>query len=733
MNRLQQWMTLPYQWILPALFFCVGLLYLYVTPHFETPDSITHVAMIRWVADNNGNLPVQSKDHGQLYGQQASQPPLYYFLMMPVWSVFDTSDFDTFLYFNELAISGNPTRLGNRNLVFYEQPHPPDLTGTSLAIYVMRLLTLGISTITVFAVYKSARVIQPDTIGFAVLGTALVAFNPQFLFIGTSVNNDNLVTMLATLITWQMLLMLRHGFDTRRSVILAILIALSTLAKLNGLVMVLTVALAGLWVACRDRDLRGLIILGASMLGIWLVVASWWYIRNLQLYGELFGTGAMIANYGRRDATMLSLITSEWTGFRQSYWGLFGWFSIFTHKLHYQLMDGLTALSLFGMIVYVVQARKKPMRLTAFSFLGIMATVGMVMLVWWTSQTTGSQGRLIFPYIVAYSLLIAMGLTALRIPAGLIAIPMIAFAMYAPFAYILPAYDQPATVDQLPENATQVSTQWDDIALLGYELGETGIRFEPGDEIPITLYWQPAAQSAEPLAYFVSLIDMDGRALVTLDTFPGWGTTLPTWWEAGRIYRDDIVLQILGEPNGFSTVQLQIGWYRYPEGGNLRPINNDGEDIGAFTIPVGVYVGGDTDQIIKSRFTEDGTIFGDRIRLNSYRFASGSQLRLEWELMQPLDGDWRVFAFVLDDIYADGDDFEPLLQKDSPPRVPLGFLKAGEIIRTNHQFDLPDDFVGTYPLYIGWYNADSGKRLAVPFPANMKLLEDMQFDANYSN
>jgi hypothetical protein len=729
MRQAQYWKTLPYQWILPAVFFCIGLIYLYVTPHFETPDSITHVAMIRWVAEHDGNLPIQSPGHGQLYGQQASQPPLYYFLMMPVWSAFDTSDFEDFLYFNDLAISGNPSRLGNRNLVFYEQPHPPDLSGTSLAIYVMRLLTLGMSTITVFAVYQSARVVQPERVGLAVMATVLVAFNPQFLFIGTSVNNDNLVTMLATIITWQMLVMLREGFEPRRSVMLAVLIALSTLAKLNGLVMVLMVALAGLWVARRDRNLRGLVLLGGSMLGIWLTMSSWWYVRNIQLYGELFGTGAMIANYGRRDATVMSLLTNEWTGFRQSYWGLFGWFSIFTDALHYRIMDGLTLLSVGGLVVYGVQSRKNPRQLTLFSFLGVMVTVGMVMLVWWTSQTTGSQGRLIFPYIVALSLLMAMGLTALRIPPWLIALPMGLFAVYVPFAYILPAYDQPAVVEQLPETAQDAQITWDDITLLGYELAQTGIRFNPDDEIPITLYWQATAQSPEPLAYFVSLIDMDGNALATIDTFPGWGTTLPTWWQPDTIYRDDLVLQLLDEPDGFSSVQLQIGWYHYPQGGNIRPVDAGGQELATFTIPIGVYVGGDTGQVIKSRFTEDGTVFGDAVRLNAYRFADGNQLRLEWEIVQPLAGDWRVFAFVLESPYADGDDFAPILQKDTAPRVPLGFLEVGDIIRTNHTFDLSEGFAGTYPVYIGWYNADTQERLSVPYPANMMPIADLEFDA----
>ena len=37
----------------------------------------------------------------------------------------------------------------------------------------------------------------------ALPAAALVAFNPQFLFNSASVNNDNLITLLASLIIWQ--------------------------------------------------------------------------------------------------------------------------------------------------------------------------------------------------------------------------------------------------------------------------------------------------------------------------------------------------------------------------------------------------------------------------------------------------------------------------------------------------------------------------------------------------
>ena len=120
--------------------------------------------------------------------------------------------------------------------------------------------------VTVWAVYQSARTVMPDSIGFALLATAFTAFNPQFLFISASVSNDTLVNMLAALITWGMLVMLRDGFQKRRSLILALLIALATLSKLSGLALGVAVALAAVWLLLRTGDRRGFFALCGAML-----------------------------------------------------------------------------------------------------------------------------------------------------------------------------------------------------------------------------------------------------------------------------------------------------------------------------------------------------------------------------------------------------------------------------------------------------------------------------------
>ncbi len=198
----------PWGWLLPIAFLLVGLIYLYAAPNFEASDTVQHIGMLKWIAER-GELPLQTADHDQLYGQEASQPPLYYALMALVWNAFDTADFEARYLPSPFIVVGDPLSPGNKNLVIYQQVYPPDLRGSSLALYVIRALSLVMGAVTVAAVYRAAQVVMPGRGDVALLAGALTAFNPQFLFISASVSNDSLINMLAALIAWQLLLMLR--------------------------------------------------------------------------------------------------------------------------------------------------------------------------------------------------------------------------------------------------------------------------------------------------------------------------------------------------------------------------------------------------------------------------------------------------------------------------------------------------------------------------------------------
>ncbi len=716
---------LPYHWLMPLAFFCIGLIYLYVTPHFEGSDNVAHFGVIKWIADN-GTLPVQSAEHDELYEHEAGQPPLYYLLMAPIWANFDTTDFDDYFQRNPLVYKGDPERLGNRNLVFYRQPHAPLLQGTSLALYVIRLLTLGMATVTVAAVYQSARTLLPHQPQFAILATSLTAFNPMFIFVSASVSNDVLVTALASLACWQALAMLREGFRTRRSITLAALIACATLSKLSGLVLAPAVLLAGLWILMRHGDRRGFIILVSAVTIACLLLTGWWFLRNLSLYGELFGTNTLLDYFGRRSISVQRLFTEEFEGLRINFWGLFGAFSILTDRIHYILMDALSLAAFAGFFIILRRKRKDLVLMSSIAFLTTFLALGAVIVIWWSLQTTSSAGRLLFPYITSISILMALGLHAWRIPVFAIAAPMFLFAVAAPSLYIFPAYDHPPQLAKLPTAASQTYARWGDIALVGYEL-PLPRRWTAGDEMPVTLYWQPQAQSETMKALFITLIDADGEALATIDSFPGWGTLPTTWWAPGKIYRDDYILQIPQDAAAYSTVGLHIGWYDWASGVNIMPTREADVESKPFILPVGAFVGNDSGEALAEGATPAGLVFGDVIRLKRFRFVDGHALELEWELLREMSGDWRVFAHALAEPYQVNAPVETGLQKDSSPAVPLDYLEVGEAFITRHDFDLPAGYRKSHEIYVGWYNDDIIARLEIPQEDNMLLIGEFDF------
>lgn len=589
MNRLRSLERLPWHWLLPLLFLLIGLVYLYAAPNFEASDSAQHIGVIKWIAER-GELPLQSADHAQLFGQEASQPPLYYLLMAAVWRAFDTADFDERYLPSPFTAIGVPARWGNRNLLIYQQVYPPDLRGSSLALYAIRFLSLCMGAATVAAVYQAARTALPGQKGVALLAASLTAFNPQFLFISASASNDALINLLAALLCWQMLLMLREGFCTRRSLLLALLIALAALTKLSGLTVAAVVGLAALWTLARRRDFRGFALLAGATLALTLLIAGPWYLRNLSLYGELFGTSTMLDHFGRREISPWRLMTEEFQGLRVSYWAVFGAFNILAHEAFYHIMDLLSLVGAAGVVVFLARNHQAKPLLTSLGFLALLLLLGAAMLFWWSLQTWASTGRLLFPFITSISLLLALGLRAWRIPPLLVAAPLLVFSLAAPFLYIIPNYDHPPPVAALPESATVADAQWGDLRLTGYELPPPQA-WRAGDRIPLTFYWRAEAQSPLAYALALSLLGADGEALHSFETWPGWGTFPHPWMTLHTVYSDDYIMEIPVGAASTPELQLEIRWYVFPDGPALDALLESGERLEALRLSLGSVAG----------------------------------------------------------------------------------------------------------------------------------------------
>ncbi|NWF70175.1 MAG: hypothetical protein HXY40_13905 [Chloroflexi bacterium] len=692
----------------------LAALYLAAVPIFESPDELQHFGVIQHIA-NTGQLPVQggTADDIGLWLQQGSQPPLYYLLAAALVAPIDRSDYAAVTRINPHANVGVPNLPGNKNQVLHE--YPLRLQGTTLAVYVARAFSLLLGGVTVCAVYQSAHTLAPDTPRIAQTAAALTAFNPQFLFISVSANNDNLVTALASLAIWQILCLLRAGFSVRRSLSIGLLCALAAISKLSGLVLLPLAALAALVVGWRRRDRRGLLFFGASLAALWLLLAGWWYARNLILYDEFFGTNRMLLIFGRRSfesfGTWAGALWGEMSGLRWSYWGVFGWFNIVAPPLFYIFTDLLALAGVLGLLAYGWRARRESPQRSMLALLLLAFAFGFVSLLHWTTQTAASQGRLLFPYSAAISTLAACGLSVFRVrhfdaPRWALA-GLALWALALPFVTIAPQYTPPPQVSAPPQNAVPLDVSYSDVRLLAYAAPDA--RYAPGDTLALTLYWQPLAQS--PLDYSLSLraISADGTLLGSLDTYPGWGMLRTSAWRPGTIYADTYHLSLSPDARATSALYLIVSWWQYPNGARLPAVQN-GAATDTVRLPVGAFA--DTLPPLPTDLVETPPVtFGDSFRLLAYHLAE-SRLTLAWETLRPPPEDLTVFAQVLDGATIVG-------QGDAPPALPTRYLRAGERFISRHTLVITRSVTpGRYPLVIGWYSTRAPLRLPTDAPDN---------------
>lgn len=706
----------PLLWLLAA-FVILCLVYLWATPIFEASDELWHFGLVDHIA-RTGQLPVQDPTVETAWEQEGSQPPLYYLLAAAVVAPVDRSDIERLRQPNPHVKAGVPKASDNKNLVLHDSPHSA-VRGAAAAVYVARLLSIAFGMVSVSMVYATARRIGGE--GVALLAGGFTAFNPMFLFITASVNNDNLVIALNSVGIFLMVQILQEGFSTRRSISIAVVIALASLTKLSGLVLVPVVALAGLWVAYRTGQWRGVFVLGFLMLSAWLLLAGWWYARNLMLYGELFGTSMMVQVAGPRlEAFSIQTLLDEFQGFRIAYWGLFGAVNILTYDAFYVVMDALVIAALAGLGIYLWR-RSQVERIVPVVLLGLIVVIGALSVIAWTAQTYASQGRLLFPFVAATSTLLALGLwqfsfirfrAALPARIGLTGLGL--FALLVPFASIVPRYTPPNPQAAVPSDIRPVYARFEDVALVGYQAQDQ--RYEPGDGVPVTLYWQVLEPSDQDYSLFLTLLAGSDQPIGKVDSYPGGGLLQTSGWQSGTIYADHYVIPIAADATGQGFLRMQVGWWDYPSETYIQPTGENGGPLEAVLLDIGGFIDPGAVPHLEGMTSADTVDFGGALRLLAYR-ADAQEVVLAWQALGILDADYTVFVQVLDEAKA------IIGQGDAPPQLPTRYLRSGDQFLTRHPLHYPQPpEPGTYQIVIGWYKPDDFARLSTANPDNAYLL-----------
>ena len=734
------------RWIF-VLFGGLGLAYSLVVPAFETPDEPFHYAFARHVAQGQG-LPVQEPTAPGPWAQEGSQAPLYYLIAGAATAAIDQSDFAALAVENPRANIGDPLTPGNKNFMLTSGQWRP-LTGSNLALHVGRWISLLLGAATLWGIYRLACFALPAPLPLAAL--ALAATIPQFVFLSASFSNDNAVIAASTLTLVWLARLLTKAPDARIQRwewgVLGTALGLAALSKLQGLGLLPLSGLVILWIAWQRRQ-KPILVQAVVWVGIpALLIAGWWYGRNLALYGDWSGLAHLMEMNGRRQEPLSwQAFWPEFAGLRYSAWGLFGWFNLLLPSWFYGWMDLITLVGLGGAAIATLQ-RLRPVLRDRAQLRSISPTTQVLLLCWlwlammallllfWTLQATGSQGRLLFPALAPFTLLLVWGLHSglQRLAAPLqrlawLLLPTLlaAMSLYA-LLWLLPtAYYPPPPVAAVDAEATPLDLRYgqnQSLRLLGVRLATSRLR--AGTPLPVTLYLRTDRPLENNYQLFMQLLDENNQEIANLTTHPGWGRRPTRQWKAGAIYADSYELAIdrpvaAGAPLaarlyvGFIDPQTEAAKTYLP----LPAYTAGGEEL---TPLIGtVVIEPARSSALAGRAV--GSEFGAVIRLASQATTlitatATLSVTLDWEAIGTPATDYTAFVHVLDanGQRVAGDDRAP-----AGERFPTRYWRAGDRIQSQFAVVLGETAPPTarpYSVWVGLYESVSAGSVRLPVTA----------------
>lgn len=672
-------------------------------PIFEGPDEIEHYRYIRTVARTRA-LP---DPYGQPRGEY-HQAPLYYLINVPLALILPDDDFAAIearrnpYYGAWIDVPGND----NKNLYLHTRAEafPYDGSQTALAVHLMRLVSVGLGVLTLVASRAVFGRLWPAHAVRRVLALALVACWPQFLFLSSTINNDNLLISLATITLWLLIRQLQGGLTRRGALALGLVLGALLLTKVSALFISLPVLLALLYALAWDRRAwRGLVIMGGAV----LLVAGWWYLHNAVRYHDPAGTRAVLTTWESeviRPGRLALDIGLERAPFGyETLWARFGQGAVAVASWIYTLFDGLVILTGIGLAVgLMVSLRQRQItrrEVQIGSVVVLFAAIWIGVLFYWACTAwSGNQGRYLLPGIAAWAALAGYGLDRLlprrlAMPgAAIVVITVAAVAVVSLFGYFRPAYRPSPVPDDI---ARPLSYRYAEAAeLIGMAPANPGAR--PGETITVTLYWRALRPAAPQLQVYLHSAASD---VVRRDSLPATGNLLASDWQAGQTWAEHYVVKIPASAPPQTVQPLVAGLYDPIAGHTFEAEDGRGEVVSPVVGRIAIHG--------PAREGRPDYRFGNVIGLDQpvlTRQDNRLTVCLRWMSLAETAVDYTVFVHLVDDTG------QRITQADVQPRggaYPTGAWGAGEPIDDCVTLDAPGLPRSGWHVALGLYAIDA--------------------------
>ena len=710
----------PKRWLLLILaaYIILGIGYSIVIPLSETPDESEHFRYMQAIA-NSGELPVMLPVREQNVTIEAHQPPLYYLVGAALFGHLDLDPADNPP--DNPCFSFEPDDPGRKTAYLHNSEEWPPQRDLYRAFLMMRWLSVLMGAVTVWLAYVIARQAVPTLPWFAPAVAATLAFNPQFIFITASVNNDVPTTMLgAAIVALSVSSISRPRLGTY--VLLGVIVGLGILSKFALFAFWPLAIISAVWPALRITrspfslhfKLSDLIsrLLAVSVPP--LLIAGWWYLRNYRLYGDPLMWDVTLAAKGQVIARTSPFMLSDLAEFVslhfQSFWLWFGWLNIKAPDWVYGLFLLLCLGAAAGLVHWLLRrniAVERPA--LVINALAILAIYASLLQYIQTINWTGYQGRLAFAAAASISLFITLGLAALgsrRLAAGTAA-GLLVVAITALFLLLLPAYPRP-TIYQPAEDLTRTCARFAEG--LQIEAVDTGTVVRPGDSLPVTLYGYGLADAAGPQEITLVLRGADGQEVGQVFA--------DLQWRAGEVVSSAVELPVAQDAVPARAV-LDVALLD-ADGRNQSATSATGRLLDVpFSLEAVKIAPEETFAPVP--LFETAANFGDLLVLIGYDVQwaeSGPAVTLYWQAKETMAQDYTTFVHIVDG----GGNL--VAQSDSQPTngiYPTSIWDEGEIVADRKELTLPADApLEQLNMVTGVYLLETLQRLPVTDAAGQR-------------
>lgn len=610
------------------------------------------------------------------------------------------------------------THSGNLNPVIHITPQNTPL------LYTSRIAAALLGILGLAALYRAGRDVH--SVAVALLMVSILAFQPNYLHLSASVNNDMPLTAVAAMVLAYTILIIHNDKGPRWFFGLGLLAAAAVLTKANGVFVLAYLGAAWLIVLLRHSDwprtIKSVIYSLAGLIPLW---AAWLALNTIRMKDTLGVEGSLpvdrvLALRPGDFALLVPWMDDMW----RSFWldwsaGDVG----YGPDLYYILWVVFLLFALLGWLRRDRGHGSWPVVLAVL--LGIAAISYLYLAVKaLTVKEAGflvPEGRWWLPVMPGIAWLAAVGFSrwwpdSRRDRALLVATLVPAASTFLLLWFFYPSLYPQTT--QLPAAAIrdlETAVIYDDqLALL-----ETTVDPLTLNEVAkLSLTWQALENIEADYTIAAQLLIPENGNWRKIDeqySFPGLGLNPTSGWQQGDIHQDTWSLLPGGTLAGPALAQLLI--HVQHEGRNLASTLADQPLDPPLVLSVPVRP---QEPLTVDNKLPESVNFGGSIELAAVELKSeGDDLlaTLWWQALREPDKDYAVFLHLLDsqDVL--------LAQNDSMPASgasPTGIWQEGDVIGDEHFLSHAAE---AKTLLIGVYDPNSGERLAAtldgqPLPDN---------------